>query len=302
MKEKLIVITGPTASGKTTLSVELALKFNGEIINADASQVYKYLDIGTAKITKDEMKGIIHHLIDFLDPHDNFSIKDYQELARKTILDIIARGKVPFLVGGSGLYINSVITNYQLDGPPRDINFEQQFENLSNDELYELLKHKDEKIANTVHPNNRRRVLRKLQLLELNYPIPMDNDEYLYDVLLINLVWNRNKLYQRINERTIQMFNNGWLAEARWLVKNGYDLTKVNGIGYLEILKYLNNEISFDDLIQSIQQKIRRYAKRQITWIKNQFDTFDIKVDEENFQNTINEASKLIQDFLNNKN
>lgn len=298
MKEKLIVITGPTASGKTSLSVQLGLQFNSEIINADASQVYKYLDIGTAKITKDEMKGIPHYLFDFLDPHEEFSIKDYQEMARTLITDITRKHKTPFLVGGSGLYINSVITDYQLEGPARDIEFEQQLDHLTNGELYQLLKEKDEEVASTIHPNNRRRVLRKLQLLNLSYEIPREQDRKLYDCLMINLNWDRNLLYERINRRTIQMLENGWLDEAKWLISQGYDLTKVNGIGYLEISKYLNNEISYEELISVIQQKTRRYAKRQITWIKNQFECINLDINEENFDGVLENAKSLIEEFL----
>jgi tRNA dimethylallyltransferase len=216
----IIVITGPTAVGKTALSIDLARKFNGEIINADASQMRRDLNIGTAKISIDEMKNVKHHLIDFLDPLDKFSIKEFQKIGR----DLIDKIEIPFIVGGSGLYIQALITDYQLDTSSRD---ESQFDNLSNEELHTLLKEQDSEAAVKIHPNNRRRVSRYLEIIrdrgkvQTSHPIP------LYDVLTICLTTDRKILYDNINKRCDQMFVNGWIEECLDLKNKGIDLSLI---------------------------------------------------------------------------
>lgn len=300
MLQKVVVLTGPTGVGKTTLSIKLAKKFNGEIINCDASQVYKHLDIGTAKITPDEMEGVNHHLIDILEPDEVFSIKDYQKLARYKISEIAAASKIPFMVGGSGLYIKATLTDYQLNGPSRDEDFEKQFDSLSNEELHYLLYQQDPNTAKKIHPNNRRRVLRALQLLRADLVLKPQNEGYLYDVLIIAFNSEREVLYSRINQRTEDMLTEGWITEAEKLQKMGYDLSKVNGIGYSDISDYLAGFISYNQLLEIIQQKTRRYAKRQLTWINNQLDAKIIEIDYQNLPLALDETTAIINEFLNN--
>lgn len=300
MLHKVVVLTGPTGVGKTSLSIKLAKIFNAEIINCDASQVYKYLNIGTAKITYDEMDGVKHHLIDILEPDKDFSIKDYQNLARNKIDEIISSAKVPFMVGGSGLYIKATLTDYRLNGPSRDEDFEKQFDSLSNEELHYLLYQQDPNTAKKIHPNNRRRVLRALQLLRADLVLKPQNEGYLYDVLIIAFNSEREVLYSRINQRTEDMLTEGWITEAEKLQKMGYDLSKVNGIGYSDISDYLAGFISYNQLLEIIQQKTRRYAKRQLTWINNQLDAKIIEIDYQNLPLALDETTAIINEFLNN--
>jgi tRNA dimethylallyltransferase len=273
--KSVIVITGPTAVGKTNISIELAKHFNGEIINADASQMRKYLNVGTAKITADEMDNVPHHLIDFLDPNDDFSIKDFQTKGRQIIDNI----EIPFIVGGSGLYIQSLITDYQLDDKPRK---EEEFYDISNEELYNILIELDPITANKTHPNNRRRVLRYIEIArQSGNAIPKTPDN-LFNALIICLTRDRKTLYDNINRRCLYMLENGWIEECINLKEMGYDLMKIKDIGYQDINQYLNDEISFDDLVNIISQKQRRYAKRQMTWFRNKMNcTFiDLEKDE----------------------
>lgn len=302
MLQKLVVLTGPTGVGKTKYSIKLAQMFNGEIINCDASQIYKYLDIGTAKITSEETKGIKHHLIDIKNPNEEFSIKEYQNLAREKIEEIASRSKVPFLVGGSGLYIKATVTDYQLSGPARSVEFEEQFSHLSNESLHQLLAEKDLKSAQLIHPNNRRRVLRALQMIDAKLSIKKNNDIYLYDTLIITFNSKRDILYSRINKRTEEMMTDGWLLEARKVNEMGYDLKQISAIGYSEIKDYLDGFIAYNQLLETIQQKTRRYAKRQLTWIRNQLDSKIIEIDYQNPTKALEEAKMLIDNFLKNVN
>lgn len=289
--KKVIVITGPTGVGKTDLSIQLAKTFDSEIINADASQFRRGLNIGTAKITVDQMQGVKHHLIDILAPEDDFSIKDYLDIGRKVINEV----NHPFIVGGSGLYIQALITDYKLDDTAS--RNEEKFIDYTNAELYQLLETLDKNAANKLHPNNRRRVLRYLEIAQEKGKVTPQQNDYLYDVLTICLNRPREVLYQRINSRFELMIADGWIEECQTLINNGVNLNNIKDIGYADISKYLQGLVSFDETKEKIKRKTRNYAKRQMTWFRNKMDCHFI--DLENFD--LNSLKVLIEDFYRMK-
>ncbi|HHU55640.1 MAG TPA: tRNA (adenosine(37)-N6)-dimethylallyltransferase MiaA [Acholeplasmataceae bacterium] len=286
--KKIIVLTGPTGVGKTNISISLAKHFNSEIINADASQIYRYLDIGTAKITPEEMQGVKHHLLDICDPHEPFSIKEYQDLGRKLINEI----DIPFIVGGSGLYIQALITDYDLSAKPRS---NDEYPNLSNEQLHQLLEYLDPEAASKIHPNNRRRVLRYIEIAKEKGKVKPKKPKLLYDALTICFVRNRKSLYNRINFRCDEMIKNGWIDECIKLRELGYDLHRLKDIGYRHIGDYLDKKIDFDEMVEKIKKDQRRYAKRQMTWFRNKMDCIFIDLD----TSTIDEVINIIGNFIN---
>lgn len=285
--KKIVVITGSTGVGKTKLSIALSKRFNGEIINADASQFYLGLDIGTSKITPIEMDSVKHHLISFLKPNESFSIKDFQNEGRSLLASI----ERPFIVGGSGLYINALIMDYQLNATKRQI-FEEDA--LDSHVLYDQLVQLDPIAAQKTHPNNRRRVIRYLELalqqgqVEVTPPIP------LYDALILCFTRPRDILYQRINHRTEEMFQSGWIEECRQLENAGFDLTQIKEIGYKDIHQYLHGFIALEEVKNQIRQQTRRYAKRQMTWYRNQMNCQFIDLETE----TVDQISDRIDLFF----
>ncbi len=290
---KIIVIVGPTGVGKTKLSVELAKRLNGEIINADSMQVYKELNIGTAKIKETEKEGIIHHLFDIREVNDNYSVFDYQKTARSKIKEIQERNKQVIIVGGTGLYIKALLYDYTFEKE----NTDNDFENYSAEELYKMLINLDKNIV--IDKNNKRRLIRALSYyIKNNKSINENNkgDNLLYDVTFIGLTTNREKLYEIINNRVDIMIRNGLLEEVR----NLYDkkiLSKpiINGIGYKELYKYFNNEISLEEAVNLIKSNSRKYAKRQYTWFNNKIkNVIWFNVDFNNFENTVKEVCKYI--------
>lgn len=301
MMKKVIVITGPTAIGKTDISLLIAKYFNGEIINADASQFRRGLNIGTAKININEV-DVTHHLIDIINIEDEFSIKDFQELARKKIDELHNKNILPILVGGSGLYINAVIGNYELDDNSRNIEIEEaKYKDYDNTSLHKVLESLDYEASINIHPNNRRRVLRAIQKAHTGNKISTLNqgNKLIFDALIIQLTTPRELLYSRINKRFEVMLEDGWLEEVKSLKELGYDLTKVKDIGYKEIANYLDGLISLDEAREEITKKTRNYAKRQITWFRNKMDTVEVSVDYENINKTIASIKKYINEFLN---
>lgn len=283
--KKVIVIVGPTGVGKTKISIQLAKRFNSEIINCDQSQMRKLLNIGTAKITKEEMDGVKHHLIDFLEPISDYSIKDFQDDARKIIDNL---DTIPLIVGGSGLYVDALITNYDLSIKKRDEEHNDKFSSLSNEELYQYLYSLNEEAALKTHPNNRKRVLRYIQIIEDNGKlIDTDNTPY-YEALIIFLNDDRNVLYDRINYRCDKMIENGWIDEVQDLINQGYNINDIKEIGYKDIKDYLNNILSYDELVNKIKQDTRHYAKRQITWFKNKMNCIEIINDNNAFETICN--------------
>lgn len=291
---KIIVITGPTGVGKTKLSIELAKEYDGEIINGDAIQIYKGLDIGSAKVREDEKDGIEHHLFDIKEVWEDYSIYDYQKDCRKVIKEIQNKGKTPIIVGGTGLYIKSALYNYTLE--ESNSNLDIDYEGIDTDNLYKRLKELDKNIE--IDKNNRRRIIRAINYYIENNSSIKDNDkgnELLYDVVFIGLTCDRDILYKRINDRVDIMIKNGLLEE----VKSFYDKdikTKplLSGIGYKELYKYFDGEISLDESIELIKRNSRRYAKRQYTFFNHQFKVKWINVDINNFNKTIEEAKEYI--------
>ncbi|MFA5543020.1 MAG: tRNA (adenosine(37)-N6)-dimethylallyltransferase MiaA [Bacilli bacterium] len=287
--KKVIVIAGPTAVGKTEISIKLAEYFEGEIINADASSFKKKLNIGTAKVNSSEMKSVKHHMIDIIDSLDNYSIKDFQVDGRKIIESV----EVPFIVGGSGLYINALVQDYNLEANTRD---ESKFDSYDNETLYSMLMNLNSAVANKTHPNNRRRVIRYLELVLNQGEVVTREPIYIYDVLMITLTRDRKILYERINNRVDNMIASGLIDECIKLKNDGVDLSKIKDIGYSEIGLFLDGELSIDQVSDIIKQKTRNLAKRQITWFKNK--TNSVFVDLDNYN--INDLISKIDLFLKN--
>lgn len=296
---KVVVITGPTAVGKTKLSVEIAKRFNTDLINADAYQVYKKMNIGTAKPTLEEQQNIKHHLLDYLETTDEFSISNYQKIVRQVIDEMTKNNKLPILVGGSGLYIDSVVNEYHFDEEKRVESTE--YNNLTNEELHKVLEDLDYDASTKIHPNNRKRVLRAIELA--NYPQNKNSrslrDVPYYDTLCIFLSDDREKLYDRINKRVDQMFDAGLVEEVKNIGLENFSRTSKVAIGYKEIIEYLVGNISLEESKELIKKNSRHYAKRQFTWFNNKTKSIIVNVDVENFDNTILEVENLIKEFTN---
>ena len=288
----VIVIVGPTGVGKTKLSIELAKRLNGEIINADSTQVYIGMDIGTAKVKKEEKENIPHHLLDIKNIDEDYTVYDYQKDARKCIDEISKKGKTPIMVGGTGLYIKASLYNYEFQD---EIKKKYVDENLTNDELYESLIKIDPNTS--IHKNNRKRIIRALNYYYANGSI-MDNhsDKLLYDAIFIGLTTNREILYERINQRVDLMVQDGLIDEAKKIYDSKIRSKAVmTPICYKELFPYFENEKSLDECLDDIRLKSRRYAKRQYTWNKHQFDVNWFDVDFNNFDKTIEEVVRFIQ-------
>ena len=297
--KKVIVITGPTAVGKTKLSIEIAKRLQTDIINGDAYQIYQKMNIGTAKPTDDEKQGVIHHYMDFLDSSKTYSIAEFQKGVRECIDDLTSKNKVPLIVGGSGLYIDSVIKNYQFLEEKRS-NEQSKYDSLTNEELHQVLANLDPDKASEIHPNNRKRVLRAIELISSN----VDNasrskkNELVYDALIIFLNDNRESLYDRINKRVDKMLADGLIEEVKNIGINNYSMTSKVAIGYKEVIQYLNNEIDYNEMVELIKKNSRHYAKRQFTWFKNQDNCQVVNINLEDFNKTIDEVYNLITVFL----
>lgn len=290
---KVIVIIGPTAVGKTKLSIELAHYFDGEIINADSTQVYKDLDIATAKVTEEEKENIPHHLFDIKNIDENYTVFDYQKDARKKIEEILSRGKTPILVGGTGLYIKAALYDYQF----LEEENKNTFDKFTNIELYNKLKELDPDID--IHVNNRRRLVRALNYITYHnqlYSARKKTNCLLYDAIFLGLTTTRPLLYERIDKRVDSMIQNGLLKEAKTLYDKGiYTKAVMTPIGYKELFMYFNHETGLEEAINLIKQRSRRYAKRQYTWINNQMDVKWFEVDFNNFDNTIKSIKEYIE-------
>lgn len=280
MKKKLLIIAGPTAVGKTNLSIKLAKELNGEIVSTDSMQIYKYMDIGSAKIKKAEMEGIPHHMIDVVDPGTPFSVAEYKSVAIKCIDDILSRNKLPILVGGTGLYINALTCNMNFTEANSDEEYRKELESLAeengNEYIHNMLKDIDPISYKEIHYNNRKRVIRALEVYKLtNKPFSSFNsgEEFYngpYDVNYFVLNMDREKLYERINLRVDIMIEKGLIEECIKLKNMGYNslMQSMQGIGYKEVFYYLDNKITYDEAIEMIKQGSRNYAKRQLTWFR----------------------------------
>lgn len=304
--KQVLVIVGPTGVGKTKLSIELAKEFGYEIISGDSMQIYKGMDIGTAKVKKEEMEGIRHHLIDVKEVNENYSCADFQETVRKKIDEIFARGNKALIVGGTGLYLRSCLYDYTFSKEAeRDSSLMEKYKDYTNEELYNHLKDIDEESAKILHPNNRRRVLRAIEIFETSGTTKsevLNNQEHkpIYDALVIGLDLDRKLLHERQNQRVDIMFEKGLEEEVKKLYNTqGFlDSTASRGIGYKEFFPYFEGKISLEEVKEQIKIHTHQYAKRQFTWFRNQMDVNWLTADIENFDNTINEAKNLVDLWL----
>ena len=300
MNNKILVLAGPTAVGKTALSIELAKKLNGEIISTDSMQIYKYMDIGSAKITTEEMDGIKHHMIDVTTPDKPFSVVDFKNMAQPIIDDLLSKDKLPILTGGTGLYINALTCNMIFTDATNDEAYRLELEELAKEHgdiyIHNMLKDIDPVSYESIHPNNRKRVIRALEVYKVtNKPFSSFNageDFYKskYDVHYYVLNMDREKLYQRINKRVDIMFEKGLLNECIKLKENGYNslMQAMQGIGYKEVLMYLENSISLEEATEMIKQGSRNYAKRQLTWFRKDPRAIFLNKDELSDEEIIN--------------
>ncbi len=283
--QKVLVIVGPTASGKTAFGIRACEKYNGEIISGDSIQIYKGLDIGSAKASLKERKQAIHHLIDIKEPFENYSVKEFQELGRKYINDLTSKGKLPVIVGGTGLYIKALLYDYVFyDEEEKD----DQFNELSNQEIYDILMQKDSKCLEKIHINNRKRLVRALNIVNKHEEGISDikgrqEHKLLYDALIIGLNKDREKLYDDISKRVDMMISDGLIDEIKGLLDNGvnFDMQSMQGIGYKEFRDYFNGTKSLEDCILDVKRNTKHFAKRQYTWFNNQMNVnwFDDKQD-----------------------
>jgi tRNA dimethylallyltransferase len=308
-KQKLLVIIGPTAVGKTKLSVEMAKQFNGEIISGDSMQIYRGMDIGTAKIKEDEMDGIPHHLIDIQNPDESFSVAEFQQLVRAKISEIAEKGKLPIIVGGTGLYIQSVIYDYQFSDAPADeafrIKLEEKEREIGSDALHQELSELDPESAAQIHPNNIRRVIRALEIYHCTGKLMSEfqkqqEPDLLYNTALVGLTMDRELLYERINSRVDLMMNEGLLEEVKDLYQQGLrECQSIQAIGYKEIYEYFDGLVSLEQAVENLKQNSRRYAKRQLTWFRNKMNVewFEMS-DVRNFTKKITEISLYVEGKL----
>lgn len=309
MKEKIIIIVGPTAVGKTALSIELAKKFNGEIISGDSMQVYSKLDIGTSKVTSEEAGNIPHYLIDIKDINEDYSAADFKKEARKKINQIVENNKTPIIVGGTGLYIESLIYNVSHGGKADpDMAFRKEMEEVAEDKGREFvwgkLNELDPKAAEKIHPNNLVRVIRALEVYHVTgelfstYQEERDDKELIYDTYIIGLNTNRKLLYERINKRVDLMLKNGLLEEVKWLMENAdSEAQSTKGIGYAELIEYFNGQKTMEDAVEAIKQNSRRYAKRQLTWFRNRTPVTEWYNLVQN-EDKINQVNEDVRQFL----
>ena len=289
---RVIVITGPTAVGKTKLSIELAKKLNGEIINADAMQVYKGLNIGTAKVTEKEKENIPHHLFDIKEVEEEYSIYNYQKDCRKVIDNILRRNKTPILVGGTGLYIKAALYDYKLSEEKTN----NTYDNLKTEEIYKELLKLDKDI--NIDKNNRRRLIRALNYYKENNTSISNNktNKLLYDTIFIGLTTDREILYKKINQRVDNMIENGLLEEVKYYYdKNIKAKPLINGIGHKELYNYFDGLCSKEEAVEKIKQNSRHYAKRQYTFLNHQLNVVWFETDYNNFNNTIEKVSSYIK-------
>lgn len=284
LKKPLIVLTGPTAAGKTELSIALAKKLNGAIISADSMQVYKYMNIGSAKIRPEEMQGVRHYLVDVLDPREEFHVARFQQMAKEAMDEIYRNGQLPIVVGGTGFYIQALLKDIDFDESSGELPCRKELEETARREggavLYERLKQVDPESAEAIHPNNVKRVIRALEFYqETGQPISLHNKEqkekqppYTYAYFVLND--DRARLYERIDRRVDRMVEQGLVEEVRWLKEHGYDrsLVSMQGLGYKELLPYLDGTCSLEEAVEIIKRDTRHFAKRQITWFKREPD------------------------------
>ena len=304
--KKLIVLTGPTAVGKTELSINLAKAVNGEIISADSIQVYKGMDIGSAKITVDEMQGINLYLIDILEPAEEFNIHLFKTLTLKAMDEIYAKDKIPIIVGGTGFYIQSVIYDIDFCDTEADNSYRESLETIAKNKgnlyLHEMLRKVDDKSANDIHPNNVKRVIRALEYYnQTGQPISehntvQKNNSSPYNFAYFVLNDKRELLYERINKRVDNMVENGLIQEVKELLNSGCnkDMVSMQGIGYKEVVEYLEGKLSLDETKELIKKNTRHFAKRQLTWFRREKEVDMINIDQFNYDKQL-----ILENILN---
>ncbi len=304
--KKLIVLTGPTAVGKTELSINLAKAVNGEIISADSIQVYKGMDIGSAKITVDEMQGINHYLIDILEPAEEFNIHLFKTLTLKAMDEIYAKDKIPIIVGGTGFYIQSVIYDIDFCDTEADNSYRESLETIAKNKgnlyLHEMLRKVDDKSANDIHPNNVKRVIRALEYYnQTGQPISehntvQKNNSSPYNFAYFVLNDKRELLYEKINKRVDNMVENGLIQEVKELLNSGCnkDMVSMQGIGYKEVVEYLEGKLSLDETKELIKKNTRHFAKRQLTWFRREKEVDMINIDQFNYDKQL-----ILENILN---
>lgn len=297
MKKPIVVLTGPTAVGKTELSIQLAKAIGGEIISADSMQVYKYMDVGSAKITPEEMDGVRHYLVDELEPFDEFHVVKFKEFAQKYLNEIYAHGKIPIIAGGTGFYIQALLNDIDFTEQESDSAYRKELEALAeehgNQYLHDRLKEVDPESAEAIHPNNRKRVIRALEFFqetggkisEHNAKEQMRTSPYNFAYFVLND--ERSHLYKRIDARVDKMIEDGLEAEVRRLKEMGCtkDMVAMQGIGYKEMLSYLDGGYSLEEVVYIIKRETRHFAKRQITWFKRERDVIWLNKNEFDYKN-----------------
>ena len=298
MKDKrILVVAGPTAVGKTEYAIEAAKAFNGEIVSCDSMQLYRYMDIGSAKPTRQEREEAVHHLIDFLDPREDFSVAGYQILARAAVDDIMARGRLPIISGGTGLYLNSILYDMDFASAGGDDALREELTAKAEEEgpqaVHDILRELDPEAADRIHPNNLKKVIRAIERLQAGEGKlrPFDravSENKAYEPLLVCLTRDRQELYDRIDRRVDLLIERGLVDEVKSLTAMGLtaDDISMKGIGYKEIIEYLDGETTLEDAVQKIKKNTRHYAKRQLTWFRryatiNMFDLSEYLNDEE---------------------
>ncbi|CCQ93090.1 tRNA isopentenylpyrophosphate transferase [[Clostridium] ultunense Esp] len=307
-KKDLLALVGPTAVGKTALSIDLAKKINGEIISSDSMQIYKYMDIGTAKIRKEEMEDIPHYLIDIVYPDEEFTVADYKYNAEKYINEINNAGKMPIIVGGTGLYLNSLVYELKFTRVEPNEKFRKKYNEIAdihgNQYLFEKLCKVDEISAKRINPNDRKRIIRALEIYyETGKPMSYYNKDFRkevdkYNLAMIGLTMDRTTLYSRINKRVDMMIIEGLVEEVNKLLAMGYnkELVSMQGIGYKEIIWYLEGNLSLNEAIEILKRNTRRFAKRQLTWFKRDDRIYWINI---NHYNSIADVSSHIIKYIN---
>lgn len=288
MKKPLVIIAGPTAVGKTDTAIKLALQINGEIISADSMQIYKYMNIGTAKPSKEELSKVKHFLIDELYPDEEYSVAMFQKKAKTYIAEIYEKGKIPIIAGGTGFYINSVLYGTEFKEAQTETDFRSGLSGMNPDQLYEMLMEIDPRACESIHKNNVKRVIRAIEFYkQTGTPISEHNQREkarkpAYSSIFFTLYDQREVLYQRINERVDVMVEAGLVDEVKGLLEMGYhkDLVSMQGLGYKEIVLYLEGELTMDEAIDLLKKSTRHFAKRQLTWFRNKTDSIWVKRDE----------------------
>ncbi len=308
MKRPLIILTGPTAVGKTAVSIQLAKAVGGEIVSADSMQIYKYMDVGTAKIMPDEMEGVPHHLIDEITPDTPFHVYEFKKMAQASMEQIYERGNIPIVTGGTGFYIQALLYDIDFCDEPADHAYRRELTEISEEKgagyLHDMLRAVDEDSARSIHPHNRKRVIRALEYFHDNgVPISVHNREQRekqspYHFLYLVLTMDRQKLYERINKRVDQMVRNGLFEETEMLLAKGYtkDMVSMQAIGYKELFPYFEGSVTKEEAIEQLKQDTRHFAKRQLTWFRRERDvTFIQKDDFENDDALLRELLQLAE-------